>query len=189
MSYSTTDQKFYRPGDHVIWKAELTKRHAVVQSVNSKERVAQVRFPGTDSVELVSVLELDPHGGSDWSVTSSVEGLGLHRGEFVFVHQEGSTNGASAPMVPRIGELEEWVRESPVTQVQENGQLGGWRRDMAEIGNNIAALRGRDASIEEGVLRRPQKDDHSLNWFGEVVDVRYPCHMVMYCNSLLLSFG
>ena len=164
----------YRPGDHVIWKTELNKRHAVVQTVNPTERVALVRFPPSIAVELASVLELDPHGGSDWSVTASVEGLGLHRGEFVFIHKEGTSNGASPPMVPRIGELEEWVRESPVTQMQENGQLGGWRRDMAEIGNNIAALRGRDASVEEGVLRRPQKDDHSLNWFGEVVDVSRP---------------
>ena len=101
-----------RPGDHVMWKTEEQKRHVIVQSVNSRERVAQVRPSDKDAVEVASVLELDPHGGSDWSAVSPVEGLGLHRGEFVFIHKEGSSNGADAPMVPRIGELEEWVRES-----------------------------------------------------------------------------
>lgn len=163
----------------MIWKTEDGKRHAVVQSVNSAERVAKVLFPDTKTIEVVSVLELDPHGGSDWTAVSPVEGLGLHRGEFVFIHKDGSQNGAESPMVPRIGELEEWVRESPVMHMQENGQLGGWRREMAEIGNDIAARWGKDTSIEEGTLCRPQKNDQSLNWFGEVVDVsernvRYP---------------
>lgn len=117
------------------------------------------------------MLELDPHGSSDWSSVSPVEGLGLHRGEFIFIHKEGSTNGAQSPMVPRIGEMEDWVRESPVTQLGDSGQLGGWRRTMAEIGNDIAQRRGKDPAIEERKLKRPQPNDTSLNWFGEVVDV------------------
>lgn len=157
-----------------MWKTEDHKQHVIVQSVNSGDRVAQVRPTDRDALEVASVLELDAHGGSDWSAVSPVEGLGLHRGEFVFIHKEGCTNGAEAPMVPRIGELEEWVRESPMMHVQENGQLGGWRRLMAEVGNDIATRRGKDPSVEEGILRRPQRDDASLNWFGEVVDVS-PC--------------
>lgn len=74
-------------------------------------------------------------------------------------------------MVPRIGEMEDWVRESPVTQLDESGQLGGWRRIMAEIGNDIAQRRGKDPAVEEGKLKRPSPNDTSLNWFGEVVDV------------------
>jgi len=72
-------------------------------------------------------------------------------------------------MVPRIGEVEEWVREPPV--VSGTGHLGGWRREMAEIGNKIAERRGKDPTIEEGELQRPQKGDTHLDWFGEVVDL------------------
>lgn len=98
-----------------------------------------------------------------------MEGLGLHRGEFVFIHKEGATNGTEPPMVPRIGELEEWVREAP--PVQANGQVGGWRREMVDIGNRIAERRGKEPSLEEGKVQRPEKGDPTLNWFGEVIDV------------------
>ncbi|KAI0815073.1 hypothetical protein BC629DRAFT_1469034 [Irpex lacteus] len=167
--YLNPDEYDCWPGDHVIWKSEGQRRPAVVQSVNAIERTAYIRFLDSGNIELASVLELDPHGTSD----SPVEGLGLHRGEFVFIHKEGTTNEAVKPMVPRIGELEAWVRESPVMHVHENGQLGGWRREMAEIGNDVAQRRGRDNSVEEGKLRRrPPPGDTSLNWFGEVVDLR-----------------
>ena len=139
-----------------------------MQAVNAIDRTACVQFTDNGDVEIASLLDLDPHGSGD----SPVEGLGLHRGEFVFIHKEGTTNGAAKPMVPRIGELEAWVRESPMTHIHENGQLGGWRREMAEIGNGVAQRRGRDDSVEEGKLRgRPPLGDTSLNWFGEVVDV------------------
>lgn len=175
-----------RPGDHVLWKSEGQKRSAIVQSVNAVDRTAHIRFADSDRVELASVLELDPHGAGDWHSVSPVEALGLHRGEFVFVHKEGTDNGVTKPMVPRIGELEAWVRESPITHVHENGQLGGWRRDMAEIGNDVAQRRGRDISVEEGKLRRPQPDDKSLNWFGEVIDVS-SCYILLH--AVLTSFS
>ncbi|KAI0348532.1 hypothetical protein BDW22DRAFT_1366335 [Trametopsis cervina] len=168
--YLNPDEYDCWPGDHVIWKSEGERRPAIVQSVNAVDRTAQIRFVDSDRVELASVLELDPHGG-DSNSTSPTDGLGLHRGEFVFIHKEGTTNGAEQPMVPQIGELEAWVRESPITHIHENGQLGGWRREMAEIGNDIAQRRGRDSSVEEGKLKRPQANDTSLNWFGEVVDM------------------
>lgn len=169
---SCSTHYYNRPGDHVIWKGEDQKRPAVVQSVNALDRTAYIRYTDNGKVELASVLELDPHGSSDWSSVSPVEGLGLHRGEFIFIHREGTTNGAHYPMVPRIGEVEDWVRESPLMH-SENGQLGGWRRIMAETGSDIAQRRGKDPTIEEGKLRRPQPNDPSLNWFGEVVDVSW----------------
>ena len=184
-----------RPGDHVLFKTdgdEPLRMHVVIQSVNSSERVARVRitpnrfFP-TPTFETVSVLELDPHGGSDWNTNPPVEGLGLHRGEFVFIHKEGSTNGAQKPMVPRIGEMEDWVRESPVANVAENGQFGGWRKTMADIGNDIAQRRGKDLTVEEGELRRPQPNDKSLNWFGEVVDVSV--FLLPLCDIRLTTNG
>ena len=159
---------FIRPGDHVIWKSEDGKRPAVVQSVNAVERTAQVRFDDTGVIELVSVLELDPHGVSDWSVIASHEEMGLHRGDCVFIHPEGTTNGVEKPMVPKIGELEGWVRE---LTMDPNGMIMGWRHEMIAIGNGIAERRGRDPSVEEGKIKRPAKGETSLHWFGEVTDV------------------
>ncbi|KZT05999.1 uncharacterized protein LAESUDRAFT_759881 [Laetiporus sulphureus 93-53] len=168
--YLNPDEYDCWPGDHVIWKTEDQKRAAIVQSVNAVERTALIRCMDTQSIELASLLELDPHGTADWSSVSPTAGLGVHRGDLVFIHNEGTTNGAEYPMVPRIGEVEEWVRELPM--VNPNGQLGGWRRDMADIGARIAERRGKDPSIEEGHIQRPKKDDHRLNWFGEIIDLR-----------------
>lgn len=159
---------FYRPGDHVIWKSEDGKRTAVVQSVNAVERTAQVRFDDNNTVELVSVLELDPHGVSDWSAIAPHEEMGLHRGDCVFIHPEGTNNGVEKPMVPKIGELEGWVRE---LTMDPNGMVVGWRHEMIGIGNDIAERRGRESAIEEGRIKRPSKRNTSLNWFGEVTDV------------------
>lgn len=161
-----------------------------MQSVNALDRTAYVRYTDNGNVELASVLELDPHGSSDWSSVSPVEGLGLHRGEFIFIHLPGGSNGAQYPMVPRIGEMEDWVRESPMMHV-ENGQLAGWRRTMAEIGNDIAKRRGKDPAVEEGKLRRPQPNNASLNWFGEVVDVSIPSNYNYHGKilTLLYSYG
>ena len=39
--------------------------------------------------------------------------FGIHRGEFVFIHREGATNGSVMPRVPKISELESWVRDVP----------------------------------------------------------------------------
>ncbi|KAH9837167.1 uncharacterized protein C8Q71DRAFT_757052 [Rhodofomes roseus] len=167
--YLNPDEYDCWPGDHVIWKTEDQRRAAIVQSVNAVDRIAQVRCEDNKQVELASLLELDPHGTSDWSAVAPTDGLGVHRGDFVFIHKPGATNGAEPPMVPRIGEVEEWVREPPV--VSGTGHLGGWRREMADIGNKIAERRGRDPTIEEGELQRPHKGDTHLDWFGEVVDL------------------
>ncbi|RPD66821.1 hypothetical protein L226DRAFT_529226 [Lentinus tigrinus ALCF2SS1-7] len=168
--YLNPDEYDCWPGDHVVWKTEDSKRHVVVQSVNAQERTAQVLVVETGAIELASVLELDPHGTNDWSaVASSNDGLGVRRGDLVFIHREGTTNGVEPPMVPRIGEVEEWAREPP--QVGADGHLGGWRRDMANIGTRIAENRGKEGSVEEPPLKRPEKGDTSLNWFGEVVDL------------------
>lgn len=168
--YLNPDEYDCWPGDHVIWKTEDQRRAAIVQSVNAVDRTAQVLCLDTAMTELASVLELDPHGMSDWSAVAPHDGLGVRRGDFVFIHKEGKTNGAEAPMVPRIGEIEEWVREPPLSP--ETSQLGGWRREMTDIGNRIAERRGKDPSIEEGEIQRPEKGNPKLNWFGEVAELR-----------------
>lgn len=167
---------YHRPGDHVLWKGEDEKRAAVVQSVNARDRTADVVFSDTGSHELVSVLELDPHGTGDWSATSptTFDGLGLRRGDFVFI---GESNGMEPPRVPRIGEVEMWVREAPV--MDERGQLGGWRKEMSDMGHDIARRRETEKTVE-GKILRPSSDDTSLNWFGEVSDVRHITLLVQY---------
>lgn len=165
--YLNPDEYDCWPGDHVLWKGEDEKRVAVVQSVNAVDRTATIRFSDTGDVELASVLELDPHGTNDWSAVAptAFDGLGVRRGDFVFIHNEGTTNGLEMPKVPRIGEVEPWVRELPV--VHPDGHYGGWRKTMADIGMDIAHRRERER-IVEGKIRKPGPDDTSLNWFGEV---------------------
>ncbi|KAH8998837.1 hypothetical protein EDB86DRAFT_2910381 [Lactarius hatsudake] len=165
--YLNPDEYDCWPGDHVLWKGEDEKRVAVVQSVNAVDRTATIRFGDTGAIELASVLELDPHGTNDWSAVAptSFDGLGVRRGDFVFIHREGTTNGLEKPKVPRIGEVEPWVREAPI--VHADGHYGGWRKTMADIGMNIAHRRESD-HIVEGRIRKPGPDNTSLNWFGEV---------------------
>ncbi|KAH9082216.1 hypothetical protein EDB83DRAFT_2503321 [Lactarius deliciosus] len=169
--YLNPDEYDCWPGDHVLWKGEDEKRVAVVQSVNAVDRTATIRFGDTGAIELASVLELDPHGTNDWSAVAptSFDGLGVRRGDFVFIHREGTTNGLEKPKVPRIGEVEPWVREAPI--VHADGHYGGWRKTMADIGMNIAHRRESD-HIVEGRIRKPGPDNTSLNWFGEVSNVR-----------------
>ncbi|KAI9445331.1 hypothetical protein H4582DRAFT_2071007 [Lactarius indigo] len=165
--YLNPDEYDCWPGDHILWKGEDEKRVAVVQSVNAVDRTATIRFGDTGAIELASVLELDPHGTNDWSAVAptSFDGLGVRRGDFVFIHREGTTNGLEKPKVPRIGEVEPWVREAPI--VHADGHYGGWRKTMADIGMNIAHRRESD-HIVEGRIRKPGPDNTSLNWFGEV---------------------
>ncbi|KAI0307690.1 hypothetical protein B0F90DRAFT_1807124 [Multifurca ochricompacta] len=168
--YLNPDEYDCWPGDHVLWKGEDEKRVAVVQSVNAVDRTATIRFSDTGGIELASVLELDPHGTNDWSAVApaTFDGLGVRRGDFVFIHREGTTNGLEKPKVPRIGEVEPWVREPPI--VHADGHYGGWRKMMADIGMDIAHRREPD-HIVEGRIRKPGPTDASLNWFGEVSDL------------------
>ena len=157
---------FLRPGDHVLCKREDYQCAAVVQFVNASERIASIRYSDS-SVELTSVLELDPHGTSDLSVEVPHSSLGVRRGDFVFIHPEEETNGLEKPRVPKIGEVEAWVREVAVTA---EGHLAGWRREMAEIGAEIATNRG-PGHDTVGKVRRPLKEDSWLSWCGEVTGV------------------
>jgi ubiquitin-conjugating enzyme E2 O len=157
-----------RPGDHVVWKGEDVKQPAIVQHVNATDRTAIIFLPENGSMQLASVLELDPHGSSDLAAVipqSASEGLGVRRGDFVFIHRDGTTNGFEIPFVPRIGELEPWVREGPFRE----GRLAGWRKEMSDIGANLAATRGEEYKGSQ--IRQPSKTG-GLLWIGEVTNVR-----------------
>ncbi|KAI6047747.1 hypothetical protein EDC04DRAFT_2863935 [Pisolithus marmoratus] len=166
--YLNIDEYDCWPGDHVLWKSEDQARVAVVQSVDSADRVALIRCLDAGTLETVSVLELDPNGAGDLGGNILHNyGLGVRRGDSVFIHREGTTNGFDSPKVPKIGEIEEWVREHPI---RDDGELGGWRRTMADLGARLATEHG---------IQRPQlhdvklpKGDRSLMWFGEVTELR-----------------
>ncbi|KAF8640906.1 hypothetical protein AX17_000554 [Amanita inopinata Kibby_2008] len=164
--YLNPDEYDCWPGDHVLWKNEEGKRPAIVQSVNAVDRTAVILLIDVKMLETVSVLELDPHGAPDQngSVAQSVsDGFGVRRSDFVFIHPEGKTNGFEVPYVPRIGELEGWIHESPFLECH----LTGWRKEMSELGANIAA-RQSVVSPDEDSMVIPNADDGGLSWIGEV---------------------
>lgn len=170
----------HRPGDHVVWTGEEAKRPAVVQSVNAAERIASVLLTDTRTIESLSVLELDPHGTSDLAAIvphSTSEGLGVRRGDFVFIHRPGTTNGFEKPCVPRIGELEAWVREGPAL----DGQLTGWRKEMADIGTSIAARRVSE-EVQECQIKLPTLGCGDFLWLGEVTNVKRPFILLPHCR-------
>ncbi|KAH7885926.1 hypothetical protein F5I97DRAFT_1936882 [Phlebopus sp. FC_14] len=167
--YLNVDEYDCWPGDHVLWKNEDQERVAIVQSVNAADRVAVIRCLDVCAIETVSVLELDPNGARDLNAEAvHSHGFGVRRGDSVFVHPEGTANGFPPPRVPRIGEIEEWVREPPVSA---DGELNGWRRTMADLGSRIAAEhRAQRLAIHN--VNLPRKDDQSWLWFGEVTELR-----------------
>jgi ubiquitin-conjugating enzyme E2 O len=91
--------------------------------------------------------------------------LGVHRGEFVLIHSEGTTNGLKSPRVPKIGEVEAWARE-PLTEV--DGIPCGWRKDLIDIGARLAAER---APRDEANPKQSIANIDAMQWFGEVTDV------------------
>jgi ubiquitin-conjugating enzyme E2 O len=170
VAYHLHPNSVTRPGDHVLWKGEAERRTAIVQSVNAVDRTAKILYADTRVTDIVSVLELDPHGSTDFSPANSQsisEGLGVCLGELVLVHSEGTTNGLEPPRVPKIGEIETWVKEHPA---EVDGEYIGWRKDIAEMGTQIAAAR-----VANGVIREEQRSMNSnfdsLEWFGEVTKV------------------
>jgi ubiquitin-conjugating enzyme E2 O len=136
--------------------------------VNSAERTALIRYtdvPWTSSNNvLASLLELDPHG-----THTLTDDFGVHRGDFVFIHRPNTTNGAPSQRVPRIGELEAWVREMPIFHPND-GEFSGWRTEMSEIGLRISAENPREWP-QVGLMRRQDPGDTTVNWFGEVSHV------------------
>ncbi|KAJ7275196.1 hypothetical protein B0H12DRAFT_1227721 [Mycena haematopus] len=167
--YLNPDEYDCWPGDYVVWNREDDKRAVIIQSVNAAQRTASVLLPETGKIELASVLELDPHGTSDTSamLEAPSEGLGVRRGDVLFVHPEGKTNGSAAiARVPRIGEVEAWVRDAAIV----NGQLAGFRKEMSDLGADIARRRSAE-NIVEGSILRPSSDNETLNWLGEVTDI------------------
>ncbi|KAF9527796.1 hypothetical protein CPB83DRAFT_855638 [Crepidotus variabilis] len=148
------------PGDHVILGDDGDERPAVVQTVDAIERLAQLRLDDTNKIESASLLELSTYGTG--LSGSEHEAIGLHIGDFVFVHNQGTTNGSYGAKVPRIGEIETWVHEHC-----HYDDLEGWRRQMHDIGTSIASQRGKGGPMEKP-LGLPIPRSGELMWCGEV---------------------
>ncbi|KAK0208164.1 hypothetical protein DFS33DRAFT_1451263 [Desarmillaria ectypa] len=174
--YLNTDEYDCWPGDHVLWRGEDQKRPAIVQSVDAAHRTASILFPDNGNIELASVLEIDTHGVSDVEPQFGTEGLGVRLGDFVFIHREGTTNGYDPPKIPRIGELEAWAREGPFYP----GHIEGWRKEMAELGNNVAKKRGTEGAFQDGNMKQPWAHGCNLFWIGEVTKLRLDGRIEVY---------
>ncbi|KAL5534072.1 hypothetical protein ACEPAG_533 [Sanghuangporus baumii] len=164
--YLNPDEYDCWPGDHVIWKTEDERHGAVVQSVNASERTAEIALY-SGRREVVSVLELDAHGAAA-NQSNPQEAFSVRRGDLVFIHREGDTNGCPKPMVPSIGELEPWVHEVPFEE-EETGELSGWRKELDRIGRMIAQ---KDEPAEDDKIKRPEPGRCEIDWFGEVTNLR-----------------
>ncbi|KAF9076116.1 hypothetical protein BDP27DRAFT_1313919 [Rhodocollybia butyracea] len=164
ISYLNPDEYDCWPGDHVFFVGDGKSIPGVVQTVDAAQRTATVLL-GPGKIEQVSLLELDVQGASD-STSFETDGLGVRRGENVFIHAPGQINGWERPRVPRIGELEPWVRSNPFSQ---SGQLDGWRQELATIGADIATRRSHE-TVEEGMIKTMPPVGTFL-WFGEVTDL------------------
>lgn len=129
------------------------------------QRTALILFPDTGSIELASLLELDPHGNSDLIAGSDVS-FGVRRGDFVFIHSPGTTNGLEKPRVPRIGEIEPWIRGNPF----QDDQFVGWRKELQELGLSIASQRSTGTLVEKK-MQMSTNAESKLFWCGEVTAV------------------
>lgn len=215
--YANPDEYDCWPGDYVLWKSEDETQAGIVQHVNAYERTAQLHWkdpPPTatgakgSSYSLVSVMELDPHGTSTPS-PEQMDCIGVRRGEFVMIHQTGTTNGSVIPRVPKIGELEPWSKE---------GNPHGWRFDMAHVGMEYAnrnAAKWQNDGLEAEALGAPKDEtrvpgafDHlkrfwdtqdevdgrlnwknasEVEWFGEVTNVSsYSPKLAVKCIVLII---
>ncbi|KAJ2919249.1 hypothetical protein MD484_g1157, partial [Candolleomyces efflorescens] len=164
--YMNPDEYDCWPGDHVLWKNEDGRRFAVVQSVDPDARTAKLHLEDSNTTELAPVLELDPNGSSDPSQndpSTAFDGFGVRRGDFVFIHREGTSNGCVKPRVPRIGELEPWVRELPPL----DGSHNDWRQELADLGQRLATEREPTDVVKSLSTQVP-----ILQWFGEVSEIR-----------------
>ncbi|EJU00013.1 hypothetical protein DACRYDRAFT_23552 [Dacryopinax primogenitus] len=136
------------PGDQVMWKGEDGPQAVVVQKVSPTQRTIEVMLLKDRTKETVSALEIDPQGP-----LPSI--YGVRHGDMVLINLVN--NGEQAPVVPRLGEIEPWIR------TPGDGR-NGWRTELAKLG--LQALNRADPG--DGRLR-PATD---VEWVGQVITNR-----------------
>ncbi|KIY70179.1 hypothetical protein CYLTODRAFT_420028 [Cylindrobasidium torrendii FP15055 ss-10] len=163
--YLNTDEYDCWPGDTVIWRGEDFKESGVVQTVDARQRVASLYLLKDKKTETVSVLELDTQGTDPDAEDTGHDGLGVRIGDYVFIHPEGTTNGYTPPHIPRIGEMEEWVREIPAAL----DSYTGWRGTLWDIGNDVLKHRGTDPKWDHAYMQTSCDSTTPIDWCGDVV--------------------
>jgi ubiquitin-conjugating enzyme E2 O len=148
----------------VVWKTEDGSTAAIVQSVNAKARTAEIRPSASTTNERVPLLELDAYGNDiAGAPPSGFDSLGVRRSDFVFIHTEGTANGAEQGRVPRIGEMPEWAKD--------NHDTAPWRESMRIKGVELAQSREGLPPRAHAVVKKSERGDATCNWLGEVTDV------------------
>lgn len=61
------------------------------------------------------------------------------------------------------------MREIPT--FDNNGQIGGWRKEISDLGAGIASARSK-GQVQDGLVQKVEVGDTRFNWFGEVTGVR-----------------
>ncbi|KAF8323122.1 hypothetical protein DL93DRAFT_2147193 [Clavulina sp. PMI_390] len=157
VQYHTLDEVDCWPGDFVHWNGDGETRLAIVQKLNPRERTATIRWAPPKSDEepasVVSCLELDPRGKDN----EGFHVFGVQRGDIVFLHPPGKTNGSTPPLVPKIGELEAWVHEPDSQQ---------WRDTFVEMGVQLSRIPYEYRGQIFGYAASVQAT--SVRWVGEV---------------------
>ena len=127
------------------WKGEGQERPVVVQKVNPAERTAMVLFTDTNSTELVSLLELDPHGSTDPELFGTPDEYGVGQGDIVFIHPEGQTNGTRSTICTpprRIGTLgngSTCIRRACLKPRLAEGNVHHWLKPRYATKDNAAS--------------------------------------------------
>lgn len=134
------------PGDVGVFTGYTPPRVAVVQNFNSKKRTARLRWTKEGGEELVSGLEFDQHGPPP-------EVYGVRRQDHVLITKEGTTNGAEAPTVPRLGESEVLTGAFPPVEIL--------RTEVSLFASPAASIKPDKSILRTALINRsrPRKND------------------------------
>ncbi|OCF32415.1 hypothetical protein I316_05840 [Kwoniella heveanensis BCC8398] len=143
--YRNIDDYETWPGEHLIWRGENDeRRHAVTQSFDPHQRVAELLFPETNEKQLVPVLELDPGG------RNGLAAYGVGFGQQVLLCEK---NGSTPPEVPVLGQA-----ETPVNNIVA-------RHELARLADEYVA------SPDKFGYYLPKGDPKLVDWWGEVTQL------------------
>ncbi|WVF65350.1 hypothetical protein IAT40_000076 [Kwoniella sp. CBS 6097] len=143
--YRNIDDYETWPGEHLIWRGENDeRRHAVTQSFNPHQRVAELLLPDTREKQLVPVLELDPGG------RNGLAAYGVGFGQQVLLCEK---NGSTPPEVPVLGQA-----ETPVNNLVA-------RHELARLADEYVS------TPDKFGYYLPKGDPKLVDWWGEVTQL------------------